>query len=155
MIPLALVAGGLVLLGALSRSGYGLALRGIRDNERRMRAIGYRTTGMMLSAFAVSGAVCGLAGALLANYYLFVSPAYLHWLVSGELLVMAVLGGLTSPAGPLLGAVVLVAAELFLSSFTTYWRIILGPAVILVVLYLRRGLLEGLVSAFQRSRANG
>ena len=128
------------LFRLLSQSAFGLALEGIRQDEKRMVALGYNTGRLQLAAFVVSGAVTGLAGALTANYYLYVSPSYLHWLISGELLVMAALGGLTTLAGGLFGAMALILAEVVLSGWTTYWRIILGPVVILSVLFLRRGI---------------
>lgn len=133
----------LIVLGALAtvaRSPLGLALNGIRQNERRLSALGYDTTRLQLVAFVLSAAITGLAGALAAEFYVFVSPGLLHWIVSGELLVMATLGGLTALTGGLFGAMALLLAEVLLTEFTTYWRMILGPVVIVAVLYLRQGL---------------
>ena len=105
-----------------------------------MTALGFSTGRLQLACFVISAGITGLAGALAANFYYFVSPAYLHWIVSGELLVMVALGGLASLSGGLFGALVLILAEALLSQYTTYWRILLGPAVILAVLYLHSGL---------------
>lgn len=138
---LVLVALGLVLLvmTRLSRSPAGLALRGIAHDERRMKALGYAPKRLQLTSFVFSAVVAGFAGVLAANFYQFVGPAYLHWLVSGELLVMVALGGIASLSGGLFGALILVLFEAVFSEYTTYWRIFLGPAVILSVLYLHKG----------------
>ena len=85
-------------------------IRGARSNERRMRAIGFPTFRYKLVCFVIAGALCGLAGALLANHTNFISPAMMHWTRSGDLIVMVVLGGLGSLFGPLIGAVDVSAA---------------------------------------------
>jgi branched-chain amino acid transport system permease protein len=139
-VVLGLLAGVLLLLSRVARSDFGLALAGIRQNERRLAALGYDTVRLQLSAFALSAAITGLAGALAAEFYMFVSPGHLHWTLSGELLVMATLGGVTTLTGGLFGALALLLAEVLLSELTTYWRVILGPVVIVAVLYLRQGL---------------
>jgi branched-chain amino acid transport system permease protein len=140
LVVLAIVLIVLSALAAIARSPLGLALNGIRQNERRLAALGYDTTRLQLTAFVVSAAITGLAGALAAEFYVYVSPGLLHWIVSGELLVMATLGGLTALTGGLFGALALLLAEVLLTEFTTYWRMILGPVVVVAVLYLRQGL---------------
>ena len=139
-LVLALVALLLFLKGRLVESRFGMALRGIRDNERRMRAIGFPTYRYKLTAFVIAGAVAGLAGALIANQTEFVSPAFLDWPRSGEILVIVILGGIGSLAGPLLGAVAFLLLEEVLSAWTEHWMIVLGPILILVVLFARQGL---------------
>ena len=134
------------LIARLVNSRFGLALRGTRSNERRMRAIGFPTYRYKLVCFVIAGALCGLAGALLANHTDFISPALMHWTRSGDLLVMSVLGGMSSAFGPVIGAVVLLLLEETLSRVTEYWQIIIGPLFLLVVLFARGGiggLLEG------------
>jgi len=93
----------------------------------------------------VAGMICGLAGALLANHTEFVSPAMMHWTRSGDLIVMVVLGGMGSVVGPLIGAVALLVLEEALSGITEYWQIILGPMLLLVVLFARGGI-DGLLA---------
>ncbi len=139
-LVLALVALLLFLKGRLVESRFGMVLRGIRDNERRMRAIGFATYRYKLTAFVIAGAVAGLAGALIANQTEFVSPAFLDWPRSGEILVIVILGGMGSLAGPLLGAVAFLLLEEVLSAWTEHWMIVLGPILILVVLFARQGL---------------
>ena len=134
------------LLGQhLLRAPFGLALMGIRQNERRMAALGFRTFRHKLAAFALGGAIAGLAGALLANHALYVSPQTLHWTTSGQLIVMVVLGGLGTLIGPVLGALAFLFAEDALSAYTPHWQVIFGPLLILVVLFARGGLAGWLV----------
>ena len=109
-----------------------------------MRAIGFPTFRYRLTAFVIAGTICGLAGALLANHTDFVSPAMMHWTRSGDLIIMVVLGGMASSFGPLIGAVALLLLEEVLSGITEYWQIILGPLLLLVVLFARKGI-DGLL----------
>ena len=131
-----------VLLGRrFVGSEFGLALRGIRDNERRMATLGYATYRYKLAAFALSGAVCGLGGALLTNVDAYVGPTTFHWFLSGLLMVIVILGGQGSLVGPLLGALGYVLLEEALSSLTVHWMVLFGPVLVLVVLFTRHGLL--------------
>lgn len=139
-LVLALLLVALFLKSRLIDSRFGMVLRGIRDNERRMRAIGFATTRYKLTAFVIAGAVAGLAGALMANQTQFVSPSFLDWPRSGELLVIVILGGMGRLYGPIAGAVVYLLLEELLSGFTEHWMIILGPLLVLVVLFAREGL---------------
>ena len=88
-----------------------MVIQGSRSNERRMQAIGFPTFRYRLTCFVIAGAICGLAGALLANHTGFISPAMMHWTRSGDLIVMVVLGGMASSFGPLIGAVALLVLE--------------------------------------------
>ncbi len=124
---------------------YGLALRGARQNERRLLALGYPVFAIRLLAFTLSGACTGVAGALLADVAMFVSPDLLSWQRSGELIIMVVLGGQGTLIGPLIGAFVLLALEEELSAVTEHWMLVLGPILLLCVLLFRRGI-WGMVS---------
>ena len=119
---------------------FGRVLRGLKSNELRMRALGYRPLPYRLAAFCIAGAVAGLAGALLGNQTEFVSPNLLHWSRSGELLVMVILGGMGSLVGPIFGAGAFLLLEETLVSFTEHWQIFFGPLLVLIVLFARRGL---------------
>ena len=119
---------------------FGLALRGVRRNERRMQALGHPTRRYQLLIFVLGGALAGFAGLLLANHTLYVSPQTLHWTMSGQLIVMVVLGGAGSVVGPLLGAAALLFAEDALSAFTQHWQVVLGPLLVLVVVFARQGI---------------
>ncbi len=137
------------LVSRLVNSRFGLVIRGARSNERRMRAIGFPTFRYKLVCFVIAGAMCGLAGALLANHTNFISPAMMHWTRSGDLIVMVVLGGLASLFGPLIGAVTFLLLEEGLSRLTEYPDLILGPVLLLVALYLHGGI-EGLLGGRRR-----
>jgi branched-chain amino acid transport system permease protein len=142
----ALLLASIYLVSRLVNSRFGLVIRGTRSNEGRMRAIGFPTFRYKLVCFVIAGAMCGLAGALLANHTNFISPAMMHWTRSGDLIVMVVLGGLGSLFGPLIGAVTFLLLEEGLSRLTEYPDLILGPVLLLVAIYVHggiQGLLEG------------
>ena len=153
---LALLFGTIYLVWRLVNSRFGMAIRGARSNDRRMQAIGFPTFRYRLACFVIAGTICGLAGVLLANFTDFVSPAMMHWTRSGDLIVMVVLGGMGSLFGPVIGAVALLVLEemlphvigFFAHLFTgkdiaaarEYWQLILGPMLLLVVLFARGGI---------------
>ena len=139
-LVLAILVLALFLKARLVESRFGVVLQGIRDNERRMRTLGYPTGRYKLVAFTISGALAGLAGALIANQTEFVSPAFLDWHRSGEILVIVILGGMGRLYGPVAGAIVYLLMEEVLSAWTQHWMILLGPFLVLVVLYARQGL---------------
>jgi branched-chain amino acid transport system permease protein len=124
----------------LIHARFGTVIRAARSNEPRMQAIGFTTFRYKLAAFAIAGAVCGLAGALLANHTEYLTPSYMHWTRSGDIMVMVILGGMGTLFGPVLGAVAFLLLEDILSAWTVHWQIVLGPLLVLVVLYARRGL---------------
>ena len=142
---LALLYGSIYLVWRLVNSRFGMAIQGARSNDTRMRAIGFPTYRYKLVCFVIAGTLCGLAGALLANHTDFVSPAMMYWTRSGDLIIMVVLGGMGSVIGPVFGAVVLLVLEEVLSGITEYWQIILGPLLLLVVLFAHGGI-DGLLS---------
>jgi branched-chain amino acid transport system permease protein len=146
---LVLLLAAVFLVHRLVNSRFGLVIQGVRSNERRMRAIGFPIFRYKLACFVISGVLCGLAGVLLANHTDFISPAIMHWTRSGDLIVMAVLGGMGSVAGPVIGAVALLVLEEALSRVTEYWPIILGPLILLVVLFARGGI-DGLLARLGR-----
>ena len=143
-ICLALLCAAIYLVWRLVNSRFGMTIQGARSNDTRMRAIGFPTYRYKLTCFVIAGTLCGLAGALLANHTDFVSPAMMYWTRSGDLIIMVVLGGMGSTFGPLFGAVALLVLEEVLSGITEYWQIILGPLLLLVVLFARGGI-DGLL----------
>jgi branched-chain amino acid transport system permease protein len=145
----ALLLASIYLVARLVNSRFGLVIRGTRSNERRMRAIGFPTFRYKLVCFVIAGALCGLAGALLANHTNFISPALMHWTRSGDLIVMVALGGLGTLFGPLIGAVTFLLLEEGLSRLTEYPDLILGPVLLLVAIYLHGGI-EGLLEGRRR-----
>jgi len=149
-ICLVLLCAAIYLVWRIVNSRFGMAIQGARSNDTRMRAIGFPTYRYKLVCFVIAGTLCGLAGALLANHTDFVSPAMMYWTRSGDLIIMVVLGGMGSTFGPLFGAVALLVLEEVLSGITEYWQIILGPLLLLVVLFARRGI-DGLLATASRT----
>jgi branched-chain amino acid transport system permease protein len=143
-ICLTLLFASIYLVWRIVNSRFGMMIQGARSNDTRMRAIGFPTYRYKLTCFVIAGTLCGLAGALLANHTDFVSPAMMYWTRSGDLIIMVVLGGMGSIFGPLFGAVALLILEEVLSGITEYWQIILGPLLLLVVLFGRGGI-DGLL----------
>ncbi len=137
-----LVIFGLVCLGMsrLVNSRFGQALQGVRENESRMQALGYPVYRIKLAAFVLSGALAGLAGALLANHNLFVSPSLMHWTQSANLLIMVLVGGIGLRLGGVAGAATMLLLEEFLRQWTDYWHMPLGVLLLGVVLFAPRGL---------------
>jgi branched-chain amino acid transport system permease protein len=145
-------------------SRFGMVIQGSRSNDRRMRAIGFPTFRYKLVCFVIAGVLCGLSGVLLANHTDFISPAVMHWTRSGDLIVMVVLGGMGSVFGPVIGAIALLVLEEMLphllgfASYVVtgkevpaareYWQLILGPMLLLIVLFARGGI-DGM---FRRER---
>jgi branched-chain amino acid transport system permease protein len=131
----------LLLLGRrLVEARFGLAIRAARSNEPRARAVGFSPYRYKLAAFVLAGAACGLAGALLVNQTEYLTPEFMHWTRSGEILFMVILGGMGTLAGPIVGALAYLLLESVLSGWTVHWQIVLGPFLLLVVLFARRGL---------------
>src|SRR5262249_5340211 len=139
-LVLALLVGFHYLAYRLVRSRFGMVIQGCRSNERRMRAIGFPPLRYQLTAFVLAGAMCGIAGVLLVNFTKYMSPAYMHWTRSGEIMVMVILGGMGTVLGPALGAFAYLALEEVLAGYTEYWPVVLGPFLVAVVLFARRGL---------------
>lgn len=143
------------LAAGLLRSGFGRTLVGIRANEARMRALGLPVQRYKAAAFAISGALAGLAGTLAAQHTMFVSPGLLFWTVSGEVLVVVILGGLGTLVGPVLGAALFVFLRHEVSSVTDHWHIVVGLVLIATVLSGGRGLYGQLEHLLTRRRAAG
>jgi branched-chain amino acid transport system permease protein len=145
-ICLGLAACWFMLMARIVRSRFGFVLSGLRQNERRMAAIGIAPYHYRLVAFVIAGMGAGLAGALMANYLRFVSPDMMHWTKSGELMMMVILGGAGTVTGPLLGAAAMVCLETFLAAQTENWQLYLG-FILLAIVMLKRG---GLAAIFDR-----
>jgi branched-chain amino acid transport system permease protein len=170
-VCLLLLFGSILFVWRMTNSRFGMVLQGVRSNEARMRAIGFPTFRYKLAAFVIAGMMCGLSGALIANHTDFVSPSMMFWTRSGDLIVMVVLGGMGTLFGPVFGALALLFLEQFLPSAISavvrpfnpadaakageYWQIVLGPLLLLIVLFARGGIdgmLQDLSSRFARKR---
>jgi len=141
-LVLAILVLALFLGQRLVDSRFGIVIRAAKSNEVRTRSIGFSPYPYRLAAFVIAGAVCGLAGALLVNHTAYLTPEFMNWTRSGELMFMVILGGTASIVGPVLGAFALLLVEDALSGWTQHWQLILGPLLVLSVLFLRRGLAE-------------
>ncbi|MGE3148968.1 MAG: branched-chain amino acid ABC transporter permease [Pseudorhodoplanes sp.] len=132
-----------LLCRSLVASRFGRVLRGARENPVRVASLGFEVYRYQLAAYVIAGAIGGLAGFLLANVTNFVSPAYMAWQRSGELLVMTILGGVGTLHGAIIGAAAFILLEEWLSGVTEQWKLIFGPFLVLVVLFASGGLVGG------------
>ena len=151
-ITLVLVVGGLWLL---AQSRFGLLTVAIRENEERARYIGYETLLPRALIFSISAAVGALAGVLFVLYNAFVTPGALHWSLSGEALIMAVIGGTQAIWGPALGAIIFFFFKDAAGDLTEHWPAIIGMTLIIVTVLLPHGvsgLLNSLLSRFRGKR---
>ncbi|MET0858870.1 MAG: branched-chain amino acid ABC transporter permease [Telluria sp.] len=147
-VVLALTAISMYLVYRLVNSHFGRVLQAVKQNEGRMEAIGHPVMRYKLACFVITGALASLAGALLANQNMMVSPSLVHWTQSGSLMVMVILGGTGYFFGGAIGAVVMLVLEEVLSAYTIHWQLIVGAVLLGVVLLLP----HGLASLFQRKR---
>ena len=140
VVLLCLLAAYLFCRGLVA-SRFGRVLRGAKENPVRMAAVGFDVYRFQLATYVIAGMLGGLSGFLLANASEFVSPAYMSWQRSGELIVMVLLGGLGSLNGAIIGTAAYLLTEEWLSDFTEHWKVIFGPVLVLVVLFARGGLI--------------
>ncbi len=149
---LAVLAASVYTMHRLIHARFGVVVRAARDNERRMRALGYPVFRYQLTAYVLSACLCGVAGMLYANLTQFASPSYMAWIMSGELIVMVVLGGMGTLLGPVFGALAMILTEEGLKWLTPHWMVVFGPLIVLVVLTSRRGI-AGWLAAWDARRA--
>ncbi|MFC4248359.1 ABC transporter permease [Natribaculum luteum] len=141
-VALAALLGAFLLTRRMLRSPFGSVLKSIRENEQRATFLGYETTIYKRRAFVVSGALAGLAGGLFTLNTGYATPSFAHWLHSGEVIVMVILGGMGTLYGPILGSFVFFGLEDVLTDFTARWRLVLGTVFILFVIFLPQGLVS-------------
>ena len=139
-VTLALMALVYLSLRVLLASPFGRVIGAIRENEHRLRMLGFATFRYKLVCFVLGGMLAGLAGWLTAAHDGLVNPEMLSWHQSGQLLMMVILGGMGTPAGPLLGAAALKLLELVFQGWTKHWQLLLGGFIVLCVLFMPRGL---------------
>jgi len=143
----------LLLVWRIRSSTYGRALVGLRENERRMRALGYNTTRLKLSAFVLAGAIAGVGGALQAYSIRFVSTNDVGVARSVEAFVSVLIGGASTLLGPVVGAAIVVFIERVLDSYITFADTVLGLVFIVFVLAARQGIVGLFRTAYARVRA--
>ena len=138
-----------LFLMVIVRSRFGVVLEAIRSNESRVEAMGLVPLRFKITGYVISAMICGLAGTMFASWQEYVSPDIMHWTRSGELMIIIILGGIGTLAGPLLGAVAFLLLEEWLPElmhvvapeYAENWMIIFGPVLIAVVLFARGGLI--------------
>lgn len=128
------------LLWRVVNSSFGAVLTGLRQNERRMAALGFAPYRAKLFAFILAGMGAGLAGALMANFLRFASPDMMHWTKSGEFMIMVILGGVGSFFGPVFGAAAFMILENYLAGWTEHWPLAMGLILLVVVLWTKGGI---------------
>jgi branched-chain amino acid transport system permease protein len=148
----ALLIVALLLVWRLSKSPFGLALNAARQSAARVETAGIRPYTLRLTAFVISGALTGLAGALFADLNRFVSPSMFSWQTSGEIMVFVILGGVGRLCGPVAGAGLFVLLEHWLGDTGEFWHIWLGLILLFVVLFARGGLVGAVAG---RGRGDG
>ena len=145
-VVLGLMLLSILIVSRIVNSRFGMVLRAAKSNEARALAIGFSPYPYRLAAFVIAGAMGGLAGALLVNHTNYLTPDFMHWTRSGEIMFMVILGGMATAAGPVLGAFAFLLVEDMLSSWLPvafvrqHWQLFLGPLLVLSVLFFRRGL---------------
>jgi branched-chain amino acid transport system permease protein len=149
LICYALLAIGLILFKLIADSRFGAALQATRQNEVRVASVGIPPYRIRLAAFVISGMFTAIAGALFADLNRFVSPSMLSWHLSGELIVLIILGGVGRLFGPVVGAAIYVLLEFWLGGITERWQFFLGLILLGVVLFARGGVV-GLIAGRAR-----
>jgi branched-chain amino acid transport system permease protein len=139
-LALALMLLAVFITYKIVNSRFGMVLRAAKSNDARTRAIGFSPYPYRLAAFVIAGAMCGLAGALYANHTNYITPGLMSWQQSGDIMFMVILGGMATTSGPVLGTFALLLLEDLLSGWTQHWQVILGPLLVLSVIFFRRGL---------------
>lgn len=139
-VCLAALALAYLLLARIAESRFGRVLNAIRQDPLRARALGFRPFPFQLGACVIAGAIAAIAGTLLANQSEFVAPAFMSWQRSGELLVMTILGGVGSLWGAILGAITYLTLEEALSLVTDQTHVLIGPLLVVIAIFGRRGL---------------
>lgn len=123
----------------LSRSPFGMALQAGRQNARRASSLGLALRGYQLTAYVLSAVLCGVAGMLLANLNAYVSPSSMSWVVSGDLIVMVVLGGMGTVMGPVVGAFLFMCTEEVLKSWSDHWMAVFGLLIVAIAMLGKAG----------------
>ena len=142
---------GIAIAALLRASAFGQALRAVQANDVRAEQIGFNVQRLRQAAFMISGFYAGVSGALLASLMFYVSPQMLHWTTSGDVVIMALLGGKGTLIGPVFGAALFELLKERLSQITEHWYGVLGIVFILCTIFLPNGI-AGLFTRSWRNR---
>ena len=139
LVVLVIFLASFALCRVLVRSPFGRALQAIRENERKFATLGQDPARFKIAVFVIAGFFAGLAGGLFAPFRGFASPETMFWVLSGQGLMMVIVGGIGTLVGPPLGAIVFILLQEILSSYTEHWMIFTGLVFVLMVLFLPGG----------------
>jgi len=140
-VVLGIVAIAAIVLYLICRSSFGMILKAIRQNPERVSFAGLNVRTYRLVAFVIAGTFAGLAGGLIAPFLRVASPELLHWSMSAEPILMAILGGTGFFLGPFIGSAAFVLLETWITTYTESWMLVLGIILALMVIFFRKGLL--------------
>ena len=144
-----------LILWVIVHSPFGKALQAIRDNETRARFLGLRVRGFRWIAFLISGMFTGLAGVLWVPLNGLTTPEVVYWTFSGEIVFMTLLGGFRNFTGPIVGGIVFTYLKTYAVAFTSYWQLLLGVVLVILVLTLPTGIVGALSRLAGRAKPNG
>ena len=153
-VVLAIFTAGFLLIYRVIHSPFGQVLKAIRENEPRAVSLGYRTEHYKLAAFVLSAGLAGLAGATKAIVFQLASLTDVHWSMSGEVVLMTLLGGMGTIFGPVVGAFAIITMENYLAELGSWFTITQGAIFVVCVLAFRRGII-GELEAWLRKRRGG
>jgi len=153
-VVLAIFTAGFLLIYRIIHSPFGQVLKAIRENEPRATSLGYRTDHYKLAAFVLSAGLAGLAGATKAIVFQLASLTDVHWSMSGEVVLMTLLGGMGTIFGPVVGAFAIIAMENYLAELGSWFTITQGVIFVVCVLAFRRGIMGELEAWLRRRRAD-
>jgi branched-chain amino acid transport system permease protein len=151
IVVAAIFLGGFLLIFRIVHSPFGHVLKAIRENEARATSLGYDTDRYKLAAYILSGTIAGLAGATKALVFQLASLTDVHWTMSGEVVLMTLLGGLGTIFGPVVGAAVIITMQNYLAQFGAWVTIIQGVIFVICVLAFRRGIIGEIAHALKKS----
>ena len=154
-VILVFVAAALWFVSRVLNSPFGAVIEAIRENEKRTAACGYDVARAKLLVFVISAAICGLAGALRALHLSIVPIDSLHYLQSGQAVMMCLLGGMGTFFGPFVGAAVFLYLEDIVTTLTKHWMAVVGAVFMIFVLFFPKGIWGTLVARWERSKASG
>lgn len=149
-VSVILLMGSFLIMRRILGSPLGETLKAIRENEERVRMVGYDTFRYKLVAFVVSGVLAAVAGGFYSLLFYFTSPSNLYWTTTGDVLISVLIGGIGTLVGPVLGVTFVHLIEEVFSPLTGQWRIIVGLSILLVVLFFPKGIVGTLSEYFER-----
>ena len=153
-VVLGIFTAGFLLIHRIIHSPFGQVLKAIRENEARATSLGYRTDQFKLAAFVLSAGLAGIAGATKAIVFQLASLTDVHWTMSGEVVLMTLLGGMGTIFGPVVGAFAIITMENYLAELGSWFTITQGAIFVVCVLAFRRGIM-GELEAWLRKRRGG